>query len=174
MRISKTKVCALRYMKLSRTHVTWSSFLHSVRLSGWAVLLPFAWNVFTESHCMSFSVSNWTCLKAGSLFYITYRILDLQTKSDDLVKFIIKLSEKRDLLSLIWAIVIYLISLFNSVLRGFLKLHHSHNLWVISHINEFIDPTRISFIFVFCKQILSKWLVYNRIQISDQIGETLN
>lgn len=72
------------------------------------------------------------------------------------MEFIIKLSEKRDLLSLIWAIVIYLISLFNSTLWGFVKLNHSNNLWVISHINEFIDPTRTSLIFVFYEQILSK------------------
>lgn len=113
------------------------------------------------------SVSNWACLKAGSLLY-TYVILDSQTKSDDLVEFIIKLSEKRDLLSLIWAIVIYLISLFNSALWGFVKLNHSNNLWVISHKNDFIDPTRISLIFAFYEQILSKWLAYNRIQISGQ------
>lgn len=70
--------------------------------------------------------------------------------------FIIKLSERRDLLSLIWATVIYLISLFNSALWGFVKLNHSNNLWVISHKNDFIDPTRISLIFVFYEQILSK------------------
>lgn len=139
-----------------------------MRLSRWVILFCFA-----PSPWMSFSVSNWACLKAGSLLYPSI-ISDSQTKSDDLVEFIIKLSEKRDLLSLIWAIVIFLISLFSSALWGFVKLNHSNNLWVISHINEFIDPTRTSLIFVFYEQILSKWRAWNRIQISGQTGETLS
>lgn len=79
------------------------------------------------------------------------------------MEFNVKSSEKRDLLSLIGAIVSYLISMFSFTLQGFAKLYHSHNLLVIIHINEFIDPARTSFIFVFCEQILSKLLAYERL-----------
>lgn len=100
---------------------------------------------------------------AGNLVVITWVIPATSGKSNDLVELNVKSSEKRDLLSLIWAIVIYLISLFSFTLQGFVKLYHSHNLLVIIHINEFIDPARTSFIFVFYKQILSKLLAYERI-----------
>lgn len=75
----------------------------------------------------------------------------------------VKSSEKRDLLSLTCAVVIYLISLFSFMLQESVRLHHSHNLWVIVHTNEFIDPARTSFVFVFYEQILSKLLAYKRI-----------
>lgn len=47
-----------------------------------------------------------------------------------------------------------------------MKLYHHHNLLVIIHINEFIDPARTSIIFVFYKQILSNLLACERIEIS--------
>lgn len=79
------------------------------------------------------------------------------------MEFNVKSSEKRDLLSLMWAVVIYLISLFSSTPQGFVKRHHSHNLPLIIHINEFMDPARTSFIFIFYEQILSKLLAYKRL-----------
>lgn len=108
-----------------------------------------------------------TLLKEGKEFssYYLGNSGNLQGESSDLVQFNVKCSEKNNLLSLNWAIVIYLISLFSFTPHGFVKLHHSHNLLVVIHINEFIDPARTSFIFVFYEQILSKLLAHKGIWI---------
>ena len=66
---------------------------------------------------------------AGNFIVITWVIPATSVKSNDLVEFHVKSSEKRDLLSLIWAIVIYLISLFSFTLQGFVKLYHSIICW---------------------------------------------
>lgn len=79
------------------------------------------------------------------------------------MQFNVRGGEKRNLLSLNWAVATDLISPFSCTAHGFVRLPLSHNLLVIIHINEFIDPTGTSFIFVFYEQILSKLLAHKRI-----------
>lgn len=83
------------------------------------------------------------------------------------MQFHVRGSEKRNLPSLNWAVAMDLISLFSCTAHGFVQLPLSHNLLVIIHINEFIDPTRTSFVFVFYEQILSKLLAHKRICTRD-------